>query len=89
MSDLLRRRPIWFGEKDRSEASMDQFYQWLGPKKRKRIRLAVMDMWKAFRTSTLKSDHAPRAAILFDKFHTSCVTWGRHSTKSAKVNTPG
>ncbi|MCA9419477.1 MAG: ISL3 family transposase [Nitrospira sp.] len=69
VSDLLRRRPIWFGEKDRSETSMDQFYQWLGPKKRKRIRLAVMDMWKAFRTSTLKSDHAPRAAILFDKFH--------------------
>lgn len=69
VSDLLRRRPIWFGGKDRSEASMDQFYQWLGPKKRKRIRLAVMDMWKAFRTSTLKPDHAPKAAILFDKFH--------------------
>lgn len=69
VSDLLRRRPIWFGGKDRSEASMDQFYQWLGPKKRKRIRLAVMDMWKAFRTSTLKPNHAPQAAILFDKFH--------------------
>jgi hypothetical protein len=26
VSDLLRRRPIWFGGKDRSEASMDQFY---------------------------------------------------------------
>ncbi len=68
-SDLLRRRPIWFGGKDRSEASMDEFYQWLGPKKSKRIRLAVMDMWKAFRNSTLKEAHAPQAAILFDKFH--------------------
>ena len=69
VSDLLRRRPIWFGGKDRSEESMDEFYQWLGPKKSKKIRLAVMDMWKAFRTSTLKLDHAPNAAILFDKFH--------------------
>jgi len=87
VSDLLRR-PIWFGGKDRSEASMDQFGQWLGPKKHKRIRLAVMDMWKAFRTSTLKPDHAPKAAILFDKFHI-LLTLGRHSTKSTKVNTPG
>ena len=68
-SDLLRRRPIWFGGKDRSEQSMDEFYKWLGPKKSKQIRLAVMDMWKAFRKSTLKPEHAPRAAILFDKFH--------------------
>lgn len=69
VSDLLRHRPIWFGGKDRSEKSMDEFYQWLGPKKSRKIRLAVMDMWKAFRTSTLKPDHAPKAAILFDKFH--------------------
>src|SRR5208282_3349693 len=36
-------------------------------KKAKRVRLAVMDMWKAFRNSTHR--HAPHAAILFDKFH--------------------
>ena len=69
VSDLVRRRPIWFGGEDRSEASMDAFYTWLGPKKSRRIRLAVMDMWKPFRTSTLKPEHAPQAAILFDKFH--------------------
>ena len=68
VSDLLRRRPIWFGGKDRSEESMDQFYQWVRPKKSRKIRLAVMDMWKAFRTSTLKPDHAPKAALLFDTF---------------------
>ncbi len=67
VSDLERRRPIWFGGEDRSEASMDQFYRFLGKKKAKRIRLAVMDMWKAFRNST--HQHAPQAAILFDKFH--------------------
>ncbi len=67
VSDLERRRPIWFGGDDRSEASMDQFYRFLGQKKSKRVRLAVMDMWKAFRNST--QSHAPNAAILFDKFH--------------------
>lgn len=67
VSDLEKRRPIWFGGTDRSEASMDQFYEFLGEKKAKRIRLAVMDMWKAFRKSTHAK--APQAAILFDKFH--------------------
>lgn len=69
VSDLLHRRPIWFGGQDRSEASMDAFYAWLGPKKSRRIRLAVMDMWKPFRTSTRKPGHAPQAQIIFDKFH--------------------
>jgi len=67
VSDLVRRRPIWFGGKDRSEASMGLFFAWLGPKKSKGIRLAVMDMWKPFRNSTRRN--APQAAILFDKFH--------------------
>jgi transposase len=67
VSDLLRGRPIWFGGENRSEASMSQFYEWLGEKKSRGIRLAVMDMWKPFRTATEK--HAPNAAILFDKFH--------------------
>jgi transposase len=69
VSDLERGRPIWFGGQDRSEASMDEFFTWLGPEKCRGIRLAVMDMWKAFRTSTLKEGNAPQAAILYDKFH--------------------
>jgi transposase len=67
VSDLIRGRPIWFGGEDRSEASMGQFYTWLGERKSSRIRLAVMDMWKPFRTATVAQ--APQAAILFDKFH--------------------
>jgi transposase len=67
VSDLVRGRPIWFGGKDRSEASLDLFFAWLGSKKSKGIRLAVMDMWKPFRNSTRRN--APQAAILFDKFH--------------------
>ena len=46
---------------------MGQFYDWLGEKKSRGIRLAVMDMWKPFRNAT--ETHAPQAAILFDKFH--------------------
>jgi transposase len=67
VSDLLRRRPIWFGGTDRSEASMGRFYDWLGPRKNRGIRLAVMDMWKPFRN--VAAARAPQAAILFDKFH--------------------
>jgi transposase len=67
VSDLIRGRPIWFGGKDRSEASMQEFYEWLGPKKVRGIRLAVMDMWKPFRN--VAKEKAPQAAILFDKFH--------------------
>ena len=46
---------------------MAQFYAWLGRKKSRKIKLAVMDMWKPFRTVT--THKAPQAAILFDKFH--------------------
>lgn len=67
VSDLVRGRPIWFGGEDRSERSLAQFYEWLGNRKSQRIRLAVMDMWKPFRNAT--QAHAPKAAILFDKFH--------------------
>lgn len=67
VSDLHRGRPIWFGGEDRSEASLHEFYDWLGEKKAKGVRLAVMDMWKPFRKVT--HERAPKAAILFDKFH--------------------
>ncbi len=67
VSDIEKRRAIWFGGMDRSEKSMDDFYAFLGEKKSKQVRLAVMDMWKPFRRST--KNKAPNAAILFDKFH--------------------
>jgi transposase len=67
VSDLEKHVPIWFGGKDRSEESMDEFFMNLGAQSCAKVRLAVMDMWKAFRNSTQR--HAPQAAILFDKFH--------------------
>ena len=69
VSDRERGRPIWFGGKDRSEASPDEFFTWLGPRKCRKIRVAVRDMWKAFRNSTLKEGHAPQARSISDKFH--------------------
>jgi transposase len=67
VSDLERGKPIWFGDEDRSDASLDMFYNSLGSKKSKKIELAVMDMWKAFEKSTKKN--VPQTAILYDKFH--------------------
>lgn len=67
VSDLERKRVIWFGGKDRSEASLDQFWKELGPQKAEKVRLVVMDMWKPFEASTVM--HATQAAILYDKFH--------------------
>jgi transposase len=86
VSDLVRGRPIWFGGEDRSEASMSQFYDWLGERKSSCIRLAVMDMWKPFRLAT--NAYALQAAILFDKFHVM-----RHLARPwirfASANIPG
>ena len=42
VSDLVRRRPIWFDGPDRSQASLERFYQWLGPNRCSKVELAVM-----------------------------------------------
>jgi transposase len=67
VTDLVRKRAIWFGGTDRSEASMDLFYQSLSQQNREKIRLVVMDMWKAFRNSAARL--VPQARVVFDKFH--------------------
>ena len=67
VSDLERKRAIWFGGDGRGERDMDMFYAVLGKESADKVRLAVMDMWKPFRQSTQRN--APQAAILFDKFH--------------------
>jgi transposase len=67
VSDLERGRPIWFGGRDRSEAGLRLFYTWLGAKRAKRLKLAVMDMWEPFATVT--REQAPQVGILYDKFH--------------------
>jgi len=82
VSDLVRQRPIWFGGRDRSEGSMDQFYQWLGAKKCRRIELAVMDMWKPS-----SPNMRPRRRF-FSTSSTSCAIWGMLWTRCARANMP-
>ena len=86
VSDLVRHRPIWFGGEDRSQASMGQFYEWLGNRKSQRIGLAVMDMWKPFRNA-----HGPalptQPSCLISS--TSCATWGKRWTRYERASTPG
>jgi transposase len=67
VSDLERQQPLWFGGVDHSAESLARFYEFLGPERSQGIRLAVMDMWRAFRRAT--AAYAPQAAILYDKFH--------------------
>ena len=63
VSDLVRKRPIWFGGDDRKEASMAQFYAWLGPQKTSKIGLIVMDMWRPFRKGLSEFLCAGRSSV--------------------------
>jgi transposase len=67
VSELEKKRALWFGGDGRKEEDMDMFYTFLGKENADKIRLAVMDMWKPFRVST--QANAPNADTLFDKFH--------------------
>ena len=67
VADLDEQRPIWIGGTGRTKEDMDQFFVEIGVERSQGIELAVMDMWKAFRNST--NEHAPKARIVFDKFH--------------------
>ncbi len=89
VSDLVRRRAIWFGGKDRSEASMDGFYQWLGPKKSHKIRLTVMGTCGRLSAPPPSSQSTRRRPPFCSTSSTSCATGGRPSTRSASVNMRG
>ena len=68
VADLDQERPIWVSEElGRAEEDMDRFFADMGPRRCRSLRLAVMDMWQAFRNSTER--HAPGAQIVYDKFH--------------------
>lgn len=67
VADLDQKRPIWMGGDGRTEADMDRFFDHISEERSKEICLAVMDMWRPFRKSTMRN--APKARIVFDKFH--------------------
>ena len=67
VSDLERRRPIWFGGKGKAKKDLDLFFIENGEKRNSKITLAAMDMSQAFQNSV--RENVPKATLLFDKFH--------------------
>lgn len=67
VSDLELGEPIWAGP-ERKKETLDRFFaEELLPRRRRSVRAVCMDMWEPFILSV--SEHLPRAAIVFDKFH--------------------
>jgi len=66
-SDLEAGEPIWAAP-ERKQESLDRFFiERLPPRRRRAVQAVCVDMWKPYLQSL--SEHLPRAAIVFDKFH--------------------
>ena len=65
--DLERRVLLWVGEDRTAEAVKKFFTQELGKRRCCTLQVVCMDMWAAY--VNLVREHAPRAQILFDRFH--------------------
>jgi transposase len=63
--DLERGRVVWAG-RDRSAATMERFFTWLGRRGRA-IRPVCCDMWAVYIDAVQR--HLPQAALVFDRFH--------------------
>jgi transposase len=66
VDDLQRHRLLWIGE-GRKEATLDEFFAWLGPRRSRNLVVVCMDMWAPYLKSV--QTHAVRARIAFDRFH--------------------
>ena len=64
--DLKTRKLIWSGE-GRSEQTLRQFFEDLGPEKVKNIQGICCDMWMPY--INVIEEKAPDALLVFDKFH--------------------
>ena len=64
--DLARGRVIWVG-RDRSAATMERFFAWLGPRRARAIHTVCCDMWSIYIAAV--EAHLPQAALVFDRFH--------------------
>src|SRR5712692_903863 len=65
--DLERRVLLWVGE-DRTEEAVKKFFtEEMGRRRCHTLQVVCMDMWAAY--ANLVRKHAPRAQILFDRFH--------------------
>jgi hypothetical protein len=64
--DLIRRRLVWIGE-DRETRTMEKFFDWLGPRRGRSIRVVCCDMWAIYMEAV--RTNLPWATLVFDRFH--------------------
>jgi len=64
--DLQRDRVVWVG-RDRTAATMERFFAWLGPRRRRSIATVCCDMWAVYVDAV--RIHLPQATVVFDRFH--------------------
>ena len=64
--DLIAKRLVWSGA-GRSEATLEAFFDFLGPERIAKLEGVCCDMWQPD-IDTIK-ERAPRAVLVFDKFH--------------------
>ena len=64
--DLRTRKLIWSGE-DRSEDTLRQFFQYIGPERASQLQGICCDMWMPY--INVIEEKAPNALLVFDKFH--------------------
>lgn len=64
--DLGHGQLLWVGE-DRTEATLEGFFAWLGPERTRRLEVVCLDMWAPY--AAVVQRHAPQATPVFDRFH--------------------
>jgi len=68
VTDHARRKVVW-GAPGKDTATLDGFFDELGPVRSAAIEAVSMDMGPAFAKSVRAEGHAPTAVICFDPFH--------------------
>jgi len=66
--DLQRGRVVWAG-RDRTRATMERFFRWLGPRRRRAIHTVCSDMARAYGEAV--RTYLPHATHVIDRFHIS------------------
>jgi transposase len=64
--DLIAKRLVWSGE-GRSEQTLREFFDFLGPQATARLQGVCCDMWQPY--IEIIKQRAPQAVLVFDKFH--------------------
>ncbi len=64
--DLRQGRLLWVGE-DRTEATLEGFFAWLGSERAHQLAVVCLDMWAPY--AAVVQRHAPQATRVFDRFH--------------------